>query len=123
MTSPNLVKWLARAEAHLAAGRHNAARREFAAVAAKFPTCTEANFQLAVILHDQDDLNGAVRHFRKLLDLKPDLAEVQYNLGTLLSRMGRRDEARRCEQIEVRAEFAPGGGALKWALRRVGPDD
>lgn len=37
--------------------------------------------------------------------------------------MGRRDEARRCEQIEVRAEFAPGGGALKWALRRVGPDD
>lgn len=125
MNTPHLANSLSRAEAHLTAGRHVAARREYEAIAAKFPQCTEAHFQLAVILHDQNDLDGAVRHLRKLLELQPDLAEVHYNLGTLLSRLGRRDDAlaalAKC--IALRPEMAEAHNNLGILLRDQGELD
>ena len=50
-----------------------------------------ANLGLAFL--DSDDLDGAVRHLRKSLELMPGDARVHSNLGVALKRKGRLDEA------------------------------
>ena len=49
----------------------------------------------AATLASQKEYAGAIGHLRQIADAYPRMAVVQYQLGTLLGRMGRVDEARR----------------------------
>lgn len=51
--------------------------------------------QAAAILASQKDFSGAIVQLRQIARSHPRMAVVQYQLGTLLTRIGRFDEARR----------------------------
>lgn len=93
MKSDELSRLLSRAELHLQAGRPKQAKSAYRRILSTYPNSTEAHFQLAILLHDDNDPEGAARHFQRLLQLSPQLAEVHFNLGTILVRLGRKQEA------------------------------
>ncbi len=108
MKKNELADLVARAESHLTAGRTRQAKRAFQQILTKHPESKESHFQLAILLHDQNDLAGAVTHFRSLLQISPELAEVHFNLGTLLSKMGLTQEATDAfnRAVELKPKFA-----------------
>ena len=105
MKSDELTRLLSGAESHLKANRPDQAKSAYRKVLMNFPKCKEAHFQLAVLLHDEQDLEGAVRHFRMLLQLAPSLAEVHFNLGTMLAHLGQKAEA--AESFERAIQLQP----------------
>jgi tetratricopeptide (TPR) repeat protein len=54
----------------------------------------EANYLLGRVHADAGNLEAAVAAFERTLELKPDHLDATYRLGTALSRLGRREEAR-----------------------------
>lgn len=105
MKSDERARFLSRAESHLKAGRLKQAKSVYLKILSKHPTSTEAHFQMAVLLHDEGDAAGAVRHFQQLLQLSPNLAEVHFNLGTILVQLGRKHEA--AESFRRAVELQP----------------
>ena len=63
-------------------------------------------------------MSEAIFHFRKAVELSPDYADAQYNLGTALFREGRLDEAIACWQkaISIRRDDADAHANLGHAL-------
>lgn len=122
MKSDELTRLLSRAELHLKADRRDQAKSAYRKVLMNFPKCKEAHFQLAVLLHDELDLIGAVRHFRELLQLAPELAEVHFNLGTMLSNLGEKSEAANSfrRAIELQPSMADAYNNLGIVLRDLG---
>lgn len=122
MKSDPLSRLLVRAETHLKAGRLTQAKLGYQQILAEFPKSTEAHFQMAILLHDERDPEGAVRHFERLLHLSPNLAEVQFNLGTLLAQLGRKQEAaeRFRKAIALQPTMADAHNNLGVALRDLG---
>lgn len=122
MKPDELTRLLSKAESHLQAGRNKVAISAYRDVIRRFPNSTEAHFQLAVLLHDQGDLDGAVRHFRLLLKQSPKLAEVHFNLGTILASLKRRQEAADAfrRAIELQPGMAVAHNNLGVALRDLG---
>jgi predicted TPR repeat methyltransferase len=106
MTSDKLRLLLSQAESHWMFGRIAEAKSAYERALRKYPKSTEARFQLAVLLHDEDDLAGAVIQLQELVRLLPEVAEVQFNLGTMLMRLGRKEEAR--ESFRRAVELQPG---------------
>lgn len=54
-----------------------------------------AHYNLALACEDLEKPNQAVAHYRRALSLNSDFADAHFNLGQLLSRLGRRAEALR----------------------------
>ena len=106
MKSDKLRRLLSQAESHWKLGRIAEAKSGYEHVLKQYPKSTEARFQLAVLLHDEDDLAGAVMHLQELTRLLPEVAEIQFNLGTILMRLGRKEEAR--ESFRRAVELQPG---------------
>ncbi len=105
MKSDELSRLLSRAESHLKAGLPKKAKSAYRRILSTYPKSTEAHFQMAILLHDEHDPEGAVRHFQLLLQLSPKLAEVHFNLGTILVRLGRNQEA--AESFKRAVELQP----------------
>ena len=122
MKSNELARLLSRAESHLKAGRLKHAKSAYLQILSNHPRSTEAHFQIAVLLHDEDDLEGAVRHFKRLLDISPKLAEVHFNLGTMLVRLGRKQEATESfmRAVELQPSMAEAHNNLGIVLRDHG---
>ncbi len=122
MKSDTHHRLLSRAELHLTGGRRQQAKSAYQQILSKHPKSTEAHFQLAILLHDDGDLEGAVRHFQHLLRLSPNLAEVHYNLGTMLASLGRKQEAAESfrKSVELQPSMAEAHNNLGIALRDLG---
>ena len=55
----------------------------------------DAWFQVALLRQDLHDLDGAEQALRRVLELNPDRAEAETNLGIVLQEQGRIDDAMR----------------------------
>ncbi|MCY3621373.1 MAG: tetratricopeptide repeat protein [Gammaproteobacteria bacterium] len=53
----------------------------------------EAILLLGMIAHEQRDLEAAVRHYERFLDLKPNHARTHYHLGLALNQLGQTEAA------------------------------
>ncbi len=62
-------------------------------VIAENPTCWMVHYNLAVALSDRGQIDEAIAHYRKTLEVRPDFAEAHYNLGMALAQRGQDDEA------------------------------
>jgi protein O-mannosyl-transferase len=60
---------------------------------AKDPNSWMAHYNLGNALNDRGQVDEAIDHYRKALDVKPDLAEAHYNLGNALASRGFVDDA------------------------------
>jgi len=60
---------------------------------ARNPNCWLAHNNLGTSLLNQGNLNEAIQHFERALQLKPDSADAFNNLGGALSKQGKLDEA------------------------------
>jgi len=78
-----------------------AKRRRFEIVE---PAATD-HFQLAGLLAETGDYEGAVEQYRTGLTLEEHSFDARYNLGGLLRRLERHDEA--IEQLEIARDLAP----------------
>jgi eukaryotic-like serine/threonine-protein kinase len=56
----------------------------FRAALAIRPLSSPAHNNLGVALHDKKDVEGAIQHYRKALDINPNLYEAYANLGAVL---------------------------------------
>ncbi|HUJ09844.1 MAG TPA: tetratricopeptide repeat protein [Verrucomicrobiae bacterium] len=56
---------------------------------AKNPQAWAAHNNLGLVLLHQGNIGGAIEHFQRALELKPDYEEAQYNLGIALARTNR----------------------------------
>uniref|UniRef100_A0A7S4C7A5 Fe2OG dioxygenase domain-containing protein n=1 Tax=Eutreptiella gymnastica TaxID=73025 RepID=A0A7S4C7A5_9EUGL len=54
----------------------------------------QTNLRLALHFHQQGELEKASDHYRRVLKLRPNLADVQRNLGGVLYQLGQYEEAR-----------------------------
>lgn len=75
-------------------GRQREAIPHFQAAIERQPKMWEAYVQLAVSLAADGRLELAERELRTVLASAPDNADAHYQMGRLLTKMGRRDEAR-----------------------------
>ena len=57
------------------------------------PRCRQAHHNLGVELLQRGDIDGAIEHFEKALELQPEFGAAQYGLATALARRGRLTEA------------------------------
>jgi hypothetical protein len=74
------------------------------------PRFFKAHYQLGITLRDQKDLNGAVLHFRKAVELEPSNPIYHNNLGLVL-----RDRGRFAEALEeLRQAHALGSRRPDW---------
>jgi protein O-mannosyl-transferase len=82
----------------------------------------EVQFRLAAALADRGELDGAVRHYRSALELRPDYVDAHYNLGFVLSRQGRTAEAvaQWREALRLRPDDLDSLDQLAWALATCG---
>ncbi len=122
MKSDELSRLLSRAESHLKAGRLKQAKSAYRQILSTYPKSTEAHFRMAILLHDENDPEGAVWHFQRLLQLSPKLAEVHFNLGTILVRLGRKQEAAESfgRAVELQPSMADAHNNLGIVLRDQG---
>ncbi len=58
--------------------------------------CAMAHNNLAVLLRKEDKFEDASRHYRRSLEIKPDDAHTNYNLGNCLKALGQYPEAIEC---------------------------
>lgn len=79
---------------HAKSGRYDEARREFEAALAIQPSYFDGWNNLGKISLDQNDLEGAVRHYSKAIQYRR-APKTLNNLGTALARLGRHAEAER----------------------------
>lgn len=90
--------------------------------AAREPDLAEAQFRLGEELDRQDEVEDALTHYRRAVELKPDDARYLEHYGDLLLHLGRFEEAteifRRCLAVEPDG-YDP-GLALSSLLREAG---
>jgi Flp pilus assembly protein TadD len=87
------------------------------------PTAAAAEQFAAALAHQQAGrVEAAIAAYRRLLALRPDLPEAQFNLGVALARLGRFEEAagqfRRA--IALRPDYMAAHNNLGTALRELG---
>ncbi len=84
---------------------------------AKNPECWIAHGNLGLILFRQGDINGALEHYARALQLHPRYPEAQYNMGLALSRQGRLAEA--LEHLRAAASLRPDSADTQLTLGAV----
>ena len=89
------------------------------------PNDAFARYGLAVECASQSDTAAAVEHYAKLLAAHPEYVPGYYQYGTLLTRLGRKDEARTILTEGVSAARKAGNShaqsEMETALAEVGP--
>jgi len=125
VVSDELQRQLAQAEQHVRSGRRRQGRRAFERLVARYPESSESHFQLALLLLDDGDFEGAVGQFREVLRIRPDIAEVHFNLGTLLTDLGRPADAVSSlkRALELRPEFAEAHNNLGIIYQKQGESE
>jgi len=68
------------------------------------PSLPEAQFQMGVILQDNDDWKESIPYLERALELKPDFTQAHYRLGRAYWRTGRQVDAH--AQMELQKKFA-----------------
>lgn len=98
------------------------ARQCYEQVLTSEPRCVEALSGLAAVAVDQGDWETAVAARKKLVELKSAVPELTYNIGVMLDRQNRLDEAVRlyCEALKERPRFPEVLLNLGHALERLG---
>jgi Flp pilus assembly protein TadD len=87
------------------------------------PGAPVADLFSAAVAHQQAGrFEDAVTAYRRLLALRPDLPEAQFNLGVALARLGRFEEAAGCfrRAIAHRPDYTAAHNNLGTALRELG---
>jgi len=84
-----------------------------------------AQVSLGNALLQNGNVDGAITHFQKVLQIKPDYAEAHYNLGNALVKKGSVDEAITQYQkaLQIKPDFAEAHYNLGNALVRKGSVD
>jgi protein O-mannosyl-transferase len=86
------------------------------------PKSLLAHNNLATVLVDKKDINGAVAHLETAVEINPKFPQAQNNLGMILSNIGRVDESiahfEKC--LEADPKYAEGHNNFGSALRRQG---
>jgi tetratricopeptide (TPR) repeat protein len=84
------------------------------------PKSLLAHNNLATVLYDKRDVDGALAHLESAVEINPRFAQAQNNLGMILSNVGRVDEAighfEKC--LEADPKFAEGHNNFGSALRK-----
>ena len=72
------------------------------------PTTLDAHYNLALALAGRGQVDEAIAHYRKALEIKPDYAEAHYNLGNVLAGRGQVDEAiaQYRKALEIKPDYA-----------------
>ena len=106
----------------VAGGRGPEATQLARGLAAGAPHDPESHFTLGLAQSEQD-VDEAIRSFRRTIALAPDHALARYNLALVLKRMDRPDEAadelRRAIAIAPRAEAHYQLGVIAWHQHRL----
>src|SRR5438046_1425828 len=93
----------------------------YQATLAKNPKCWMAEYNLGLALKNQGQLDQAIAHYRRAIDIWPDYVDAHYNLGGAYIEKGKVDEAlaeyRRA--IEIRPEEADSHNNYGSALREL----
>ena len=92
-------------------GRTDAAEKQFLAILELDPENAEAHYSLALLLAESNRLADALPHLRKAATERP---RALYNLGLLLQRLERMDEAR--VALEEAHRRTPGDNDVVYAL-------
>jgi tetratricopeptide (TPR) repeat protein len=71
------------------------------------------------MLQDSNDLSGAEQAFRNAIRVQPDLIAAQYNLGALLARIGRKEEALKYLQLVAGSGDSTLRGMALDAIRKL----
>jgi tetratricopeptide (TPR) repeat protein len=87
---------------HVALGRkfwkqhkYSDAERSFARALALDPRSSTAHNNLGWVREANGDTDAAIRHYERALELSPAMSTAQVNLATLLSKVGRYEDAKR----------------------------
>ena len=86
-------------------GKLDAAKQAAAQAASEAPANSKIQEALGYIAATQGDDAGAVAHYRRAAELKPDSHVAHYNLARMLVKMGSRDEA--ASQAATAVRIAP----------------
>ena len=62
-------------------GRYDEARQSYATAIEHDPRCAEAAYNLGSLDEDCGDVEAAVRHYRRALQVSPDYADAHFNLA------------------------------------------
>jgi predicted O-linked N-acetylglucosamine transferase (SPINDLY family) len=113
------------AEVVYRAGRNSEAVGLISEAARKFPTDPSVQMTLAIILGHEGKFDQAVAVYRRLIALRPDLAEAYTRMATPLLATGRAHEAiEACRRsLELRPDHMPTTVVLCSALSGVGDLD
>jgi tetratricopeptide (TPR) repeat protein len=65
----------------------------YTATLQKNPGCWMADYNLGIVLSERGEVDQAIDHYKRAVDLRPDYAEAHYNLGRLLVEQGQVDDA------------------------------
>jgi tetratricopeptide (TPR) repeat protein len=92
---------------------------------AKDPEAFLAQHNYASILSDRGQLDDAIAHFQKVLEIKPGFAETRNSLGIALGRKGQLDEATRQfeEAIRLKPDYTLAHNNLGIVLLSQGQSD
>jgi Flp pilus assembly protein TadD len=71
-----------------------------------FPHDVETLLNLGFLVARRGDLAAAAEHFRRAVELQPELARAHFNLGVILNELG--DRPRAAEHYRRAAELDPG---------------
>jgi hypothetical protein len=123
IAGPVILFYLAWSMAHTPAWRDDATLME--SILAKEPDSALAHFILGNALAGKSDMEGAMTHFRRAIELRPEYPEALYNLGILEARKGRVMEAEQLYRasLKFRPEFSPPRMALIEILVKSGRRD
>jgi tetratricopeptide (TPR) repeat protein len=119
------VAVLARAAEHLRSGQVDAAETECRRVLDADPGQADALHMMGQIALERDDTPGAATWFQKAAGQRPDGADIHYNLGTALMRLGRFAHAESAlrRATALAPAFAPARLNLGNCLRELGQLD
>ena len=110
----NAICWNELGAAHMKLGEHALAARDFRNALALTPQDLTARCNFAIALSALGETAAAEAEFRRLLP--SGTPQVHFQLGLLMEKLGRRDEAKRA--LEEAHRLAPTSKAIQEALQR-----
>jgi Flp pilus assembly protein TadD len=118
MTIQQAFEWATRLAQ---SGRHAEAEQLFRQIIARQPASAEARYNLARVLAEKGDVEGAIAGYRGALGLEPVFPEALSNLGELLRRQGKAKEA--VELLRRAIAVRPGFAEARYNLGLALSDD
>ena len=97
--------------------RTRAAIEQFRRALAVHPHDRVLHNNLATAWFIEDELDSAAEHYRRALAIDPSYFNARFNLGRVLARQGRTEEARR--ELRAAEDLRPGDAGVAEALRNL----